>query len=61
MGSLEKCFLGVVSSSLRMSVVIIFLLFAKSLITKKYTAKCRYYLWIIVIIGFIIQINYSYH
>ena len=54
---LENCFLGVFSASLRMSVVIIFLLLVKSLITKKYTAKCRYYLWTIVIIGLLIPIN----
>ena len=57
MGSLENCFLGVFSASVRMSVVIIFLLLVKPLITKKYTAKCRYYLWTIVIIGLLIPIN----
>ena len=57
MGILEKCFLGIISASFKMSVVIVFLMLVKCFITKKYTAKCRYYIWIIVIIGLLIPIN----
>lgn len=59
MGVLENCFLKIFSASLRMSVIIIFLLLAKYFITTKYTAKCRYYLWLIVIIGLLVPINLS--
>lgn len=59
MGVLENCFLGIFSASLRMSVIIIFLLCAKYFITSKYTAKCRYYLWLIVILGLLVPINLS--
>jgi len=59
MGVLENCFLGIFSASIRMSVIIIFLLLAKYFVTTKYTAKCRYYLWLIVIIGLLVPINLS--
>src|SRR5690349_9624717 len=59
MGLLENCFLGIFSASIRMSVIIIFLLLVKYFITSKYTAKCRYYLWLIVIVGLLTPINLS--
>jgi len=36
MGVLENCFLGIFSASIRMSVIIIFLLLAKYFVTTKY-------------------------
>lgn len=59
MGGVENCFLGVLSASLRMSIIILFLILAKNFFTSRYTAKSRYYLWLTVIIGLLMPINLS--
>lgn len=57
MGWLENCFLGILSASLRMSIIIIIFLLVKNFLTSRYTAKSRYYLWLLVIIGLLTPIN----
>ncbi|WP_160686381.1 M56 family metallopeptidase [Clostridium sp. C2-6-12] len=59
MGWLENCFLGIFSASLRMSIIIIIFLLVKNFFISRYTAKSRYYLWLLVIIGLLMPINLS--
>jgi beta-lactamase regulating signal transducer with metallopeptidase domain len=59
MGWLENCFLGILSASLRMSIIILIFLLGKNFFTSRYTAKSKYYLWFLVIIGLLMPINLS--
>lgn len=57
MSSMEKLFDVYLSNSLQLSAIILLMMALSPLMARRYSAKCRYYLWIIIFAALIIPVR----
>ena len=56
---IQKLFLNILEISIMMSVVILFVYAISPIFEKKYSARWKYYIWVLITIRLIIPITYS--